>query len=252
MDTFRDYAYYYNTFYGDKDYNAEAKQIDYLLKKYGDGIADIINFGCGTGKHDIELTKLGYHCAGIDISAEMIDIARTNAQLEKVNIEFGVADICRFISSTQYDAVISLFHVMSYQTRNNDITSAFYSARKSLRSGGIFIFDAWYGSGVLSDKPSVRVKEIEDEDNRLIRIAKPVMHEKENTVDVCYEILVIHKETGETKAINEVHKMRYFFKPELELLLQQSGFALIENLDCHTLEKTDFDSWTSYFIAKAI
>lgn len=252
MDTFKDYAYYYNAFYSDKDYKGEAAQIKCLLQKYGGDISTIINFGCGTGRHDIELTKMGYQCAGIDISSQMIDIAQMNAEHEKVYIDFKVEDICRFIPRTQYDAVISLFHVMSYQTTNDNILQTFRAARKSLKSGGVFLFDVWYGSGVLSDKPSVRVKAIEDEDNRLIRIARPVMHEAKNIVDVCYEVLVIHKVTGETKVINEVHNMRYYFRPELEFLLKCADFELIDNLDCHTLEKTNFDSWTSYFIARAI
>lgn len=46
--------------------------------------------------------------------------------------------------------------------------------------------------------------------------------------------------------------MRYFFRPELEWILKNAGFELIENLDCKTLEETSFDSWTSYFIARAI
>ena len=52
--------------------------------------------------------------------------------------------------------------------------------------------------------------------------------------------------------INETHHMRYFFRPELELMLQESGFELIDNLDCNTLEQTDFTSWTSYFVSRAI
>lgn len=64
--------------------------------------------------------------------------------------------------------------------------------------------------GVLSDKPCVRVKELEDEENKLVRIAKPVMHDKENVVDVYYDILIINKNTGITKIIQEEHNMRYF------------------------------------------
>lgn len=63
---------------------------------------------------------------------------------------------------------------------------------------------------MLSDKPTLRVKEIQDDQYRLIRIARPVMHDKTSVVDVCYEILVIDKRTGETKTISEVHSMRYF------------------------------------------
>lgn len=252
MEVFQNYAYYYNAFYRDKDYKGEVAQIDYLLKRYGNGINKLINFGCGTGKHDIELSKLGYQCSGIDMSPVMIDIARENAHSEKMDIPFAVADIRSYEPQEQYDAVISLFHVMSYQNENTDILPAFQSARKALNKGGLFLFDAWYGSGVLSDKPAVRVKEIEDEKNKLIRIARPVMHEKKNVVAVCYEVLVIDKATSQTRVINEVHNMRYFFRPELELLLELSGFELIDNLDCQTLEETNYESWTSYFIARAV
>lgn len=252
MEVFRDYAYYYNSFYQDKDYMAEALQVDTLLKRYGKDISDIINYGCGTGKHDLALSELGYQCTGIDMSPLMIEIAQKNARAEGKSIVFSVADIRDYEVKKKYNAVISLFHVMSYQNTNQDILAAFNTARRALNAGGIFLFDAWYGPGVLSDKPVVRIKEIEDERNKLVRIARPVMHDKENIVDVCYEVLVIEKETGITKTINEVHNMRYFFKPELEVLLEAAGFRLIENIDCQTLGETDYTSWTSYFIAEAI
>ncbi|MBQ3544560.1 MAG: class I SAM-dependent methyltransferase [Lachnospiraceae bacterium] len=252
MEVFKDYAYYYNAFYHDKNYKEEVAQVDWVLKKYGNNIKKIINFGCGTGKHDMELSRLGYQCTGIDMSPLMIDIAKENACKEGMKIDFEVANICTYYSDKQYDAVVSLFHVMSYQNSNKDILSALQSARNVLTQGGLLVFDGWYGPGVLSDKPSVRVKEVDDNENRLIRIARPVMHDKKNTVDVYYEVLVINKATGETGEIKEVHKMRYFFRPELELMLEQSGFELIENLDCRTLNDTDYDSWTSFFIARAI
>ena len=114
MEVFQDYALYYNAFYYDKDYVAEAKQVDILLRKYGENISDIINYGCGTGKHDIELSKRGYHCTGIDISAHMIDMARANSREEGIKIDFSTADIRTYIPIKKYDAVISLFHVMNY------------------------------------------------------------------------------------------------------------------------------------------
>ncbi len=46
--------------------------------------------------------------------------------------------------------------------------------------------------------------------------------------------------------------MRYFFRPELEFLLKQADFELIENFDCEDLGETGYDSWTSYFVAKAV
>lgn len=252
METFQDYAYYYNAFYGDKDYKQEAKQIDEIIKKYGKDVCTIINFGCGTGKHDLELSKIGYSCTGIDLSPKMIEIAKQNSEGIENQIDFSVADIRTYDSLKKYDAVISLFHVMSYQNSNEDILAAFQSARKVLNKDGLFLFDAWYGPGVLSDKPVVRIKEIEDNKYRLIRMARPIMHDKTNVVDVCYEVLVINKMTNETETINEVHNMRYFFRPELEHLLAESGFELMDNIDCNTLKQTDFNTWTSYFVAKRL
>ena len=252
MEVFKDYAYYYNAFYQDKDYASESRQIDILLKRYGSNIRKIINYGCGTGKHDIELCKLGYKCAGIDMSSLMINIAKEKSRNEKFDINFAVADIREYEPAQKFDAVISLFHVMSYQNTNNDILAAFRTARKALNRGGIFMFDVWYGAGVLSDKPAVRVKEIQTDKHKLLRIARPVMHDKTNTVDVCYEVFIIDKETNETNIIRETHHMRYFFRPELEYYLKECGFELIDNLDCATLGTTSYDSWTSYFIARAI
>lgn len=140
MEIFQNYAYYYNAFYKDKDYRMEAKQTDGLLKKYGKNINKLINFGCGTGRHDIELADLGYQCAGIDISPVMIDIARKNAEMLNKEIVFSVGDIREYFSEQRYDAVISLFHVISYQKRNEDVLNTLKSARSILDKGGhIFV-----------------------------------------------------------------------------------------------------------------
>ena len=249
MEVFQDYAYYYNSFYKEKDHFTEAKTVDSLLKKHNPQVKNIINFGCGTGKHDIELVKLGYCCKGIDMSPLMIDIAKENTVVSKSCIEFEAADIRYYETASKYDAVISLFHVISYQNSNQDVLNTFRSARKLLRSGGYFLFDVWYGPGVLSDPPAVRVKKVEDDENILIRYANPVMHAEDNIVDVCYNVIVVDKQTSVSKEIDEIHHMRYFFKPEVELILEQSGFSLIACLDCNTLKETDFNSWTSYFVA---
>ncbi len=252
MEIFRDYALYYNLFYQDKDYVAEARTVDMLLEKYAKKAKKIISYGCGTGRHDIELSRLGYQCSGIDMSPLMIEAAKENSIKEHMKINFSVADIRKYVPEEKYDAVVSLFHVMSYQNSNEDILASFCTARKALDKDGVFLFDIWYGPGVLSDKPVVRVKEVRNDKYRLVRIARPIMHDKTNVVDVYYEILIIDEETNETRKISEIHNMRYFFRPELEFYLKASGFELMENLDCKTLEETEYNSWTSYFIAKAI
>lgn len=135
MEVFQDYALYYNAFYQDKDYAAEAWQTDVLLKKYGgSNIRKIINFGCGTGRHDLELVKLGYDCTGIDMSPQMIEMAEKYGRDMNTDIKFSVADIRTYNPTGKYDAVVSLFHVMSYQNSNEDILSAFRSSTRGWRT----------------------------------------------------------------------------------------------------------------------
>jgi SAM-dependent methyltransferase len=255
MEIFDDYAYYYDLLYRDKDYAAEAEQIQVLLSRYatGQSIKSILNLGCGTGRHDFALADLGYQMCGIDMSPTMVRMAE-DAKKDLSNKDilpiFEVADIREYEPKGKYDAVISLFHVISYQNTNNDALKAFQTAAKALEAGGIFIFDVWYGPGVLSDKPTARIKKISDGDNLLLRYANPLMEVAKNIVEVNYDIIVTNQKTGAAKRFAEKHIMRYYFRPEIELMLGMCGFELLACLDSSTLEETTFDSWTAFFVAK--
>lgn len=251
MEVFHDYAYYYDLFYKDKDYSAEAATVDTLIKRYQNKTTNkkILSIGCGTGKHDRELNKMGYSVHGIDLSSEMIDIAKRGAE-DNSELSYEVQDARNFVVKGKYDIIISLFHVMSYQNSNEDLEAAFSSVEKALTDDGIFIFDAWYGPGVLSERPAVRVKRVEDDKNLFVRIAEPIMHPNDNIVDVCYDVSVVNKNTSETRKINEVHNMRYYFRPEIEYMLSKCGLELVSCVDCNSLEEPDFNSWTAYFIAR--
>lgn len=78
------------------------------------------------------------------------------------------------------------------------------------------------------------------------------MHAQDNTVDVNYEVFVISKSTNQVQVINETHRMRYFFRPELEYMLEKAGFELINTVDCKTKGEPDYNTWTAYFVARAV
>lgn len=251
MRTFADYAYYYDLFYGDKDYQSEAQFVKQLIETYlKKNLKKVLSMGCGTGRHDIELAKMGYGVTGIDISSSMIEIAKKNALKEfDLSVQFEVSDIRTYISKQKFDVAVSLFHVMSYQNKNEDLLAAFSTANRSLKRGGGMIFDVWYGPGVLNDKPTIRIKRVEDDRNLLIRYADPVMHANTDVVDVNYDILIINKTTGVTEQIKEVHHMRYYFEPELEYMLKQTGFELVACVEGKSMRRPDYQSWTAYFCA---
>jgi hypothetical protein len=139
---------------------------------------------------------------------------------------------------------------MSYQITNEDLNSSFRTAFEHLSDGGIFIFDCWYGPAVLEDRPCVRVKRLRDDSTEVTRIAEPVMYPNENIVDVNYEISVKNLLDGTSQVLNETHRMRYLFRPEVEAMLNGAQFKLIGCEEWMTGSEPGFQSWNVTFIAK--
>lgn len=251
MAVFGKYAQYYNLLYKNKDYQGEVDYIDSLIVASSQsGTEKILDIGCGTGNHDILFAKKGYQVVGIDMSQDMINEANKKVADES-NLKFYLGNATDFNLETKFDVVISLFHVMSYQTTNEALTKSFQNAYSHLKKDGIFIFDFWYGPAVLTDRPVLRVKTLEDEEIKVYRIAKPEIHANENVVDVNYEVLIVDKSTGTIDQINETHKMRYLFKPELDYMLKKIGLKTIKFLEWMNLEKRpDFTSWNACLIVK--
>lgn len=247
------YAEYYNLLYSDKDYAGEAQYLHQLIQKHCSGASTILNLGCGTGRHDFELAMTGYGVTGVDLSEEMLKLA--NKQLEPINrttvdLSFVRGDIRTVRLGRKFDAVISLFHVMSYQTLNEDLISAFATAREHLNDGGVFVFDCWYGPAVLTDLPVTRVKRLENDQMKILRIAEPVMHPNENVVDVNYQVFIANKATGEIEELFETHRMRYLFVPELEHMLAEAGFKLAAMREWMSENAPGVSSWGACFVAR--
>jgi len=252
MSVFKDYAAYYDLLYKDKDYKKEAALIHELIQKQFPGAKTILNLGCGTGSHDLYLVNYGYQITGIDFSEEMIELANTKKKERKIkDVEFLFGDVRSFRIKKKFDIVISLFHVFSYQLTNNDVLRQINTAVEHLNSNGIFIFDCWYGPGVLSDKPHIRHRILENEILRIHRIANPVIYAKENKVDVNYTILVHNKINNMSYEINEKHPMRYFFNYELDLFAEIIGCRI--DYSSRWFEHNSdlsFNDWQGLFILK--
>lgn len=216
MNVFKDYAEYYDLVYKDKDYKAEALYIDQLIQENKPGAKTILDLGCGTGNYAFELEKLGYNIVGVDLSAEMIQLAKSKKNIfNDSTAEFFCGDIRDVRLGRKFDVVVSLFHVMSYQTNLKDLEASFETATIHLDDGGLFLFDCWYGPGVLSDPPAVRHRIMENQQFRIHRIANPVINYIKNVVDVNYTIIINNKYSKEFYEVEETHKMRYWFADEL-------------------------------------
>jgi len=254
MATFGDYSRYYDLFYGDKDYAEEAKFVDGLVREFARDKATILEIGSGTGKHAHELVLLGHSVHGIDVSETMLERAASLvADLppqEAAGLRFEHGDARTYRAGRTFDAVMSLFHVMSYQTSNDDLRKAFTTAAEHLESGGTFLFDCWYGPTVLTDRPVRREKLLEDDDVHVTRIARPVMLPNENVCEVNYDVTVVSKLDGTVSTLTETHRVRYLFAPEVELLLDLCGFDLVRTCEFQTGGPLGFSTWNGCFVAR--
>jgi len=252
-EVFSDYAPYYDLLYRDKDYKAEAEYVANLIREFNPEAQNILELGSGTGIHASLLARMGFSVHGIERSREMY--TRSLALSDKQNSKYGrltftQGDIREIRLDKSFDAVIALFHVISYQTTNKDLLDTFATASHHLKPGGIFIFDIWYGPAVLTQRPEVRIKRMSDEIIEVTRLAEPVLHPSENRVDVNYHIFVRDRSTGTVKELKETHKMRYFFKPEIDIIANQSRFAILHAEECVTRNTMSQNTWGVCFILK--
>ena len=129
----REYATYYDMLYRDKDYGTEADYIAGLLRDAGVTGGNLIDVGCGTGKHLACMRQKGFSVSGVDMSEGMIERARENLGGDT---ELMVADSMTFAFGRQFDAATSLFHVISYLTDTDDVISTFANISRHLIGGG--------------------------------------------------------------------------------------------------------------------
>lgn len=252
QSTFKKYSKFYDLLYKDKNYLEEVTYVDKLIKLNGKNIKSILDLGCGSGIHAEMLYDMGYDVFGVDISEEMLIEARKRAKKNKKQIEYKCQNIKELSVNKKYDVVTSLFHVISYLTSNEDLLNTFKKVNFHLFKGGLFVFDFWYGPGVLSDKPVTKIKRVEDKKISCVRLTEPTLYNELSCVDVNFELFINDKETNKSDIVKETHRMRYFFDTELELISHLTGFIVKKKYKWLTFKNPDFDTWYAVWVLEKI
>ena len=242
MSVFKNYSRYYDLLYKDKDYAAEARYVDGLIKQKNPGASSMLEFGCGTGRYTRELAGLGYSVHGVDLSEDMLTEARKTS-CDKVM--FSQGDMRSLRLGRQFDVVTALFHVLSYQTADDDVLSALFSVREHLCPGGVAVLDFWYGPAVLTLQPTVRFKKVSDSIIEVSRTAVPELHADTNIVDVNYHAFIKDISSGRIDELEECHSMRYFFDNEILRNLESAGLTLYSINAWMDVRKPDLNSWAA-------
>ena len=243
-ENFNLYSKYYDLLYRNKNYIEEVNYISTCIQTYAPETTTILEFGSGTGGHGLHLQEKGFDIYGLERSHDMVEKAR----LAGFNCEQG--DITSFSLDKTFDAVISLFHVISYLTTNDELISTFKNAERHLKAGGVFIFDVWYTPAVYSLKPETRVKRVSNDQIEVTRIAEPVIHTSANVVDVNYSIFVKDLSDESYSELSEKHPMRHFSIPEVDLLAKLTGFEILKAEEFLSGNAPSGATWGVNFILK--
>ena len=192
---YEDYPFTQNTEY----------EVGWLIKEYlTNPEIKILDVGCGTGRHAINLATRGYHnITAIDLSPSMIGAAKEAAKGKNVQVDFRVCDARELPFESEFDAAICLcegaFGLLENDTENYKVLRAVH---RSLKKGGVFILTTL----------------------NLFRGAKfdPM------TCRVAMEVEITQKD-GQKRTI-KCSDRSYSF-PELKWVLEQLGFEVLLGAD---------------------
>lgn len=250
----KEYCELYDALYHDKDYERECNIIEQVFADHANrSVCSVLDMGCGTGGHAIPLVKRGYDVTGIDRSGDLLARARRKAKegLGSKPFSFHRADIRKLDLGRRFDAAIMMFAVLGYQGNNEHVLAALRSTRKHLDSGGLFLFDVWYGPAVLRQRPSARIKQIDVGRARIVRFATADLNVYRHLCSVHYTLWQVEERRLVSEA-KETHRMRYFFPMELELFLEVSGFSLLELRPFPDIaRKPDETTWNVLAVTRA-
>ena len=221
------YSNLYDMLYENKDYESEIDFLEAIFHKYDLKVNTILDLGCGTGGHLIPLAKRGYQMTGVDYSEYMLKLARKKMKQENVEGELLKGDICSIDLKRQFDVVISMFAVMSYQITNKRVAWACQTARKHLNSPGAFIFDVWHGYGVLGDRPTQRIKNVKLDNKEVVRFTEPIINIESHTVETRFKCWVIEGNEIISRH-DETHFIRFFFPQEITYFLEVAGLDKVD------------------------
>lgn len=125
----------------DADYDKFYSYYKSVFSKYNLDPKLVLDLGCGTGSIAVKMAKDGYDMIGLDLSFEMLDIARKKAEKENADILFLNQDMTDFELYGTVDAIISSMDSINYITEDGGLLKLFKLCNNYLNPDGVFIFD---------------------------------------------------------------------------------------------------------------
>ena len=102
---------------------------------------NVLDMACGAGRHAILLAKKGLSVTAVDLSENLLSIAKRTAEKENLNIHFILSDIRDFKTTVRFDLILNLFTSLGYFETDEENISVLKKAYDLLEVDGYFVID---------------------------------------------------------------------------------------------------------------
>jgi len=133
-------AEYYDLIYSFKNYRKEANRIKALISKHKKSHGnELLDVACGTGHH-LKYLRDRYSCTGVDVSEELLDIAKKNVK----GVAFERADMTKLKLGQKFDVITCLFSSIGYVKTYSKLKTTIQSFARHLKTEGVLIIEPWF------------------------------------------------------------------------------------------------------------
>lgn len=228
-DIFKDNMEKYNDpEYYDLQYQSYLKDLPFLLEWAEKQNGKIVDLACGTGRVTIPLAEQGYNIIGVDINEGMLNRAKEKTKNTNLRIQWELQD-CTVLSLNTVGSLIymtgnSFQHFLTNDSQNKLLKSV----NTHLVDEGVFIFNTRFP--ILSELAFID----ESKQTYLDKRNRKVNEYEVDSYNPLTQILLstskreIYNDKGEVITIEKDSiSLRYVFPLEMERLLEQNGFTIV-------------------------
>ncbi len=142
MSEYIDFARFYDRLMDDCDYDARADYLYQLFNRFACKPKLMLDLACGTGNFSYRMIKHGVDVIGVDMSAEMLNIAREKAEQHGSSPLFLCQKADELDLYGTIDSCICTLDSVNHITDYDELCRSFARVALFMEKGGLFIFDA--------------------------------------------------------------------------------------------------------------
>lgn len=244
-------APFYDALNRDVNYHAWASFAEDCFQKYFPGKVDaVLDLACGTGSMTLELARRGYDMIGVDVSPDMLAVARERAEEAGLSdrILYLCQDMCEFELYGTVEAVVCCLDAVNHVTDRAALSRCFHWVHNYLVPGGLFLFDVntpYKFEHIYGDRAYVL------EEDGVLCAWQNAYHPGTHTCDF-YVSLFAEEENG-LYARHDVHQReRMYTLLSLRRLLSENGLELVSVCGNFDFEEPRDDCERYYIVARAV